>query len=515
VSVFVLALAISLLPSFWRVGDGSEYFALFYAWLEEGRPYVTVSSAVRFDQFAHSHANVMDSETLGQVFAALRVDGGQDYNHFWFYSLLAAMIAWAPALVGFDLSPLVAFAVLHGFLAAATCWVLVRLEGANGIWVAGTLLFASPALWFISKVHTEFFTVSLTVMAFAAAWRCHWLPAAFALAIASTQNPSIGIGAIFLTGLWIAVTPRVQMRAMDGALIVAVALMTALHPAYYYLRYGWLTPQVHVGGADFDTFDPSKALAVVFNPDIGLLANWPLCALVALSALVLAGRHWSAFLTGALHHRSFIAFTVVYVASCMFAHATGSNVNGGGTVHVSRYALWYICIFVAPTLIMAEAATKLWEQRRLRLLGFVGTVFLCGAIFNTVLFRPNQGETYTSPSPAAALVWRYLPGLYQPREEILLERSSSSEGIGLSIVHVVVSPDCRILMVRGDIDLSSFAVSQPYCITPLAYESLRAFLVDLSQDGDLADHAWSQLAKDGRVWHFINLTADDTRSLTR
>jgi len=101
----------------------------------------------------------------------------------------------------------------------------------------------------LCKNDSQLFTFCLTTAAVIQFSACEYAWSALLLAFASTQNPSFA--AVAITTLTLGAfrkrrDPRVRfpLAACSFALLVA-----SIHPAYYLLRHGVLTPQIRSKGA--------------------------------------------------------------------------------------------------------------------------------------------------------------------------------------------------------------------------------------------------------------------------
>jgi hypothetical protein len=267
----------------------------------------------------------------------------------------------------------------------ATWWSLLTLIG--------------PPAWFCVWPHTEVFTFAFVTVAVACAMGRHFLPATAALAIASTQNPPVAPLAAALAIAAMSRPPRTGRRLA----LACAAVFPAFVPTLFYLaRFG--RPSLMLGeSADFRTVSLSKALDLLLDLNIGLVAYVPGVALLALVVLVVArGRERLA------------------VAACCAAFLAGAlGASAGviwnfGTSGPSRYAVW-----LSPFLIAAAAhlATKRWGRVALS-----AALAAQAAVVATRL--PTWGEDdHKRHSYAATFVLRRWPALYSPHEHIFLDRT--------------------------------------------------------------------------------------------
>lgn len=452
-AVTLVFLVLSSLPAL-RVGDGAEYYAMFYAWTEGWRPWTTAASQAAYDALLASHKviGLVPREAFDAAFAALRIGETTDFNHFWFYSLLAALCHQLVALAGVNLSPHASFLLLHALLVAATFSAGYRYYGWRGAAAVGLLLVASPMVWFLDKVHTELFTVCLLALGLMQMQRQRYAAAALWFALVSTQNPSFALIAGMpwawrVLGQW-----RQPYRAGELLLLAGAAVTVLLHPAYYQWRYGVVTPQLLAGGAELGA-NLSTFYIWILDPDLGLLPNWPLGA----AALLLGAWLWlsrqgrpaaTADHVGDANPRGAAArfvlplFVLLFMLINFFAQSSTTNLNSGGTPGLARYALWYLPLGL-PLLLWIAARVR-WRSAAGYALGLLCVVLTVGSI---VCYDPRQPEQYHQPTLLSYTLQHTLPGWYDPPPAVFIKRYS---GAGDSrTFQMVVGPDCRKTLLLG------------------------------------------------------------------
>lgn len=84
------------------VGDGNEYYALYYAWLDTHRPWMSPSSYASFQALVDRREvlGLLSAERLAVRFPDLHVGITADFNHFWFYSFLAFAVSGSLQVLG-------------------------------------------------------------------------------------------------------------------------------------------------------------------------------------------------------------------------------------------------------------------------------------------------------------------------------------------------------------------------------------------------------------------------------
>lgn len=481
--VFAIIVALSLLAQPRRTGDAHQYLAMA-SQLAELRP-PSFSPVEEADFRGWLEAQAADSGFPDGARAirqpGLVRDGRQEFSHFWLFPLLVSPATRLVDLLG--LHPIVAFTITNAMLLGTALLACSRVFGP----LATLLLLASPLVWFVGKAQVEVFTVALLTLAMAAAARGRWAWAGVAAAVAATQNLPItatiplfwagGAAALHARGLHERLPGRPngatwRKTLLLGAATVGIAL---LHPTYYLARLGVVTPQQLNGGIAGEVPDWPRALAPLVDPDIGFFPWLPATAALAVAGYALLAR---AHVRGApldrnLATAALVAATIGVWFLAVFAQTT--NVNSGGTVHLSRYALWLVPLALPALTVVARRV----EPRRLPA-ALVAALALCAAYLG--YFRPDQPENYVSHSPQAAWLIANTPDLYQPLPEIFVERTRHIDGGPRASA---ADPGCRILF------LLAAAPDQPCTLT----STDRALVDDLFASG--ASAVWVRRAADG------------------
>lgn len=449
----LIALALGLcfywlnrIPSY-RVGDGGEYYALYYAWLDSLRPWMSASSYIAYQNFVE-HSQIsghVSSEFLAQAFPSLRVGQTADFNHFWLYSLLAYVISIPFHIFGSPLDAHASFLALHFVLLLTLSYSVYWMYGLRGIVVLVLMTFFSPMFWYLNKIHVELFTYSLSLLAVALIFKKYYFAASFFLAITSTQNPSFAIIA-FIPFFYRIVFLRCNQYSFNELFFaIGTALFILIHPLYYFFRYGVFTPQLLAGGASLGG-NFSSFYIWLFDPDLGLFPYWPLGLFFTLIGLIALGGELNKNASAKLLKKE-ILFLFVFVFFFFFvnfyAHSSTTNLNSGATRGPARYALWYLPIFF-PLFIFV---LSIFHRKKL-LVFACGFAVIAGGLFNFLLFDPRKVEDYSTPSYLSYFIQRNFSVAYSPPEEVFAERYS---GYGESIHGLqplaILGPDCKKILV--------------------------------------------------------------------
>lgn len=446
-----------------RVGDGTEYYAMYLAWINDHRPFITEHTwaAVRSLYDSHVIRNFVPAQQLYAQFPELRLGSTADFNHFWMYSLFAASVHAVVARLGHSLSPHSSFLLLHAILFALLLILAYRVHGWRGLVTAALLTILSPMVWYVDKVHTEFFTYCFCSAAVIAFCQRRYFLSSLCLAVASTQN--ISFAAVAIAPLLVSLLDRDRESALRFNLIqvivaAVILLLVLIHPGYYFFRYGAIDPQLVAGGATIGG-NARNFYVWLVDPDIGLLPNCPLGAFLLLVMVVMVvmrrtSQCASLAITQAIaRRRAYLFFCAVYLAVNLYAQSSTDNLNSGATSGVARYATWYIPLFY-PALFAFVAclgSVQISRAARLCMAGLLALfLFACGN-FTYTYQRPELSEAGSmKPSPASLLLQTNWPQLYDPPAEVFSERYSGiGESPALRSARAVIGPDCKKILITG------------------------------------------------------------------
>lgn len=447
---FLLLCGVALLTVFWfragpHVGDGTHYYLMLISLAENLTPYSTDRTGAIYDAHIttspYGQRFMPYSEVRARQHQFLGTPQQIEFDHFWFYSLLAALYYWPLKCLGLDIG--LSFNLLHVSLMFLAAYVANRQLGPLAALSLILLVVFSPALWFINKAHTEFFTVMTTTLAMVCFLTRKYVVSAIWFAVASTQNPPFGVLALIGLGWGFGQQKWHFLTRHKLALSAAVALM-GIHPLYYLIKYRTLTPTILTGhGKLAGNLLPVKHLAALWvDPDLGMFANWWLALPIVVLFVLLCGKgivrlRPDAILLGALS-----------ILVLGWAITRIGNVNHGGTVSISRYCLWFLFLFFA---MQWRILDWLATRRRLVLCTLAGAA-LAPALCTLWQYRPGIREFWDRPTAVSLLLYEHVPGLYDPLSEVFLERYGGGED---STAWAVSHPSGnKILVWDEDVDFN-------------------------------------------------------------
>jgi hypothetical protein len=400
------------------VGDGGEYLAQAIQFASFRGPSLQPADIPSIQARIGSFEPMLAEWQISDATIA-GADGRRDFLHFWFYALLAAPALWVTDAVGAP--PTIAFAVLNLALFLLALWVALPRIGA----AAAVLLFGSPIVWWLDKAHTEVFTFALLTIAFVLLRERPWW-SMIAAGAASTQNPPIAV----LVPLFLVIAVvRSRHLPRDWRIWVGFGcgvVLAALHPAYTYARHGTPSLLLRATRSDFPT--ATEIAAVVFDPSIGLIGNFPifLCVIVIAFAAVIRRRFRPVA-------RLDVLVAVIAAGVFLFSFARTPNVHHGATPSLSRYALWLIPLGIPFLAAIAHARRLLWSAA------------LASALISVFAFHPGVPQYSREPTWLASFLWTKLPAWHNPLPEVFIEVQLGSE------IHWLPTntPGCEKILIGG------------------------------------------------------------------
>jgi hypothetical protein len=411
-------------------GDGYEYYAMAYSIAHFGRPFATPVSKPAILLFEELHQDVFrDVPKPWEDGPMLDLpEGHADYPHFWFYSLLLSPYLRLSEALGVSVGNGVT--ALHLSLFLICLWFAWKYFRAAGAIAVTVLTFYSPVANYTSLCHTEFFTVQFGLLAILFTMKQRYHHAALAFAIQSTQNPPFAVPALVALAFgsfWPHEKSVGLKRILTALPTIAIIL---LHPLYYLSYHGNWTPQLVTGATTTKIFPFSHVVIWLFDPDLGLLPNWPPAFFLVLGAGILwvvaqrmkrkssepsLGWHWK-------------LWTILgsYLAICSVAPCFSASLNSGSIGTIARYSLWNLPLFLAPALYIVGHVES--GPPPVRWIGGVLASILGLALMVWLPFS-NSPTHWTNPSSVGKWLYSNFPGLYNPPYEIFVERYS---GLGES-----------------------------------------------------------------------------------
>ena len=403
-------------------GDGGEYLVYSLNFVALHGPSLRTRDLEGLKQEARDYAPHLEDETFYRN-AVPGLGGRRDFMHFWFMSLAAAPFVALAKVVG--LPAIYGYAGLNVTMLLGALWVALPRIGIP----ASILLFASPVVWWLDKAHPEVFTFTLLAVGVLLVRDKPWW-AMIAAGTAATQYPHviIFVGVIAVVAVAFHRPWLTDRRFIAG--LGAASLVGLLHPAYYYYRHG--TPSLLLQVSNTGAPTPAELSAVLFDPVIGLIANFPMfLVVVATVTVMLVRKGWRGLLAPDVVVSGAIALFFLWV------FGVKDNVHHGATPAISRYALWFIPLAI-PLLRVDRLSSPAWRR-------FAWTTAMISAPIYVLAYHPSVPEHGREPTWAAEYLWRQHPAWNNPLPEVFVGTLGRTEDLDVP----VKTEGCEKILIGG------------------------------------------------------------------
>jgi hypothetical protein len=428
-------------------GDGSEYIAQSLAITRGEGVYIQpkTKSWAAYTMLYDSGEIPVSPASLSKAFKHLcrTGRGACDYNHFWLYSLVASLTGGVLLGLKAHLAPYW-FSLANLLILTSSCLFTHSIASPkeentrkapakiNEEWISVlSFIFLSGILWWISLAHTEVFSFSLIMPASMLLTKRRYLECALLMAVASTQNyfwapAAVGLLVIGYSGKRIDQLNPIQWTGRSLSVgLVSIAIL-ALHPTYYWLNYGLLTPQQGLGIEKGIKTLPAT-LNFLIDPSNGItwytLGIWSVIGLGAvITSASLLGSN------GKSRRQNLRDFTPYYILCAtiiytLLACSQTSNFNHGATYGPSRYGLMIIALcypFYRACLIYVLSTKE-------ALITLVAGSTFSFLLTSNAPWDLDKPESYTSRTRLDLALPNQLQIMLR-EPETLIERSFSKEG---------------------------------------------------------------------------------------
>lgn len=425
IALILAVLAVAQRPA--ARGDAEEYVLMAVALSSHATPDIRPSDLDIARRITPQFADMLDA--LGQGMAMRRVvpvpgfyraiQGAVYSIHFHAYSALAVLPLRVLQAAGRN--PLRAFQIVNLAAIFVLGLSLLRLFGHGGKALLGVVVFLlCGGVLYADWVSPECFSAAALLSALALFVSGAPILGGVLAGLASLQNPSIGSFCVFAPlARWACVSTlcrdwrrslRQSITGRDlGGIAVAVTLF-AIGPLFSLWHFGVPNVIVKVGGAAPQLASLVRLRSYFFDPNQGMI--------VAIPALAVALFLWAWRLDEPrLRHRAALLVLLASAMAAVLAAPALAVYNwNSGAAGVMRYAFWGA---------MPMLFAFMWsvgQQRRASAWPLTLVIILqAGAVIHQTRY------TYVDFSPAAKLILRYAPSLYDPEPEIFAERSDGKE----------------------------------------------------------------------------------------
>ncbi|MGZ8287703.1 MAG: hypothetical protein ACXW3B_00540 [Telluria sp.] len=437
-------------------GDGAEYFAISANLMSHGDvsmhsdTWEWVENVMSFDSASlkifKELPEVLDTRGSAPFFGFARASDGSIYAiHFWLYSLLMTPVVYLAS--AFGLNPAVGFAIGNLCIVACVAWYLRRVFPLTYIYGLGVFIVCGT-IFYLRWTGPEVYTAATVLIATIAMVRSDFGVAVLLAGIGSTQNPSVSVIIPIAITLMLLRPRSLEFGAIvifesstlrNGVYIIIGLLLTILPFVFFYSEFGTssLTGR-YFTSSDLVSYSRFWSLFFDLNQGMFIALPGPVFGLIVVY-FALKGEDRRQFILWCL-------IGVVCVVGIMVPTLTAINWNSGGSM-VNRYAYWGC----APLIAILLVGVAICEKPRTIL---VIVISLQGAaiLANGAGWRQSS---YLNHTALATAVLDYIPSVYNPVPEIMIERTNRREMASDDTKGVVWRKDGRLVKVLQRIDLDS------------------------------------------------------------
>ncbi len=416
-----------------RYGDGMEYFMMTESLFNHLTPEAQRTDIVSLTRLQQKYPI---SHLANAVSGYFRISDNRSYcYHFWLYPLFA--LPAKSILHVFRLDEWKALQITNSLLlvfALCNFAIIANLSDSQKLQFSLLALFC-PAFWFLRWPHPEIFSYSFVIISLAYMSKSNWQLATLSAAIASVQNQPLVILVVFL---WIkgVLYTRGHWKYL---LVLSLAAAPVFAPAFFYrTTSGTCSVLLHTA-ASAGNISPYKTSELFFDLNIGMLPYIPFTLLLAA---------WSIGRDIMVKKRITLNLQLILIVVIMMALCTATLNWNHGTSGPSRYVIWmlplvFFIVVAQNTSAFTSAPSRILYASLLWLAIAMQMILVCcgGG------FRPE--ETHGHHSYLARFILNHVPALYNPSEEIFIERTVQHEGPYVGPVIYRYRGLCRKALIKG------------------------------------------------------------------
>ena len=191
------------------------------------------------------------------------------------------------------------------------------------------------------------------------------------------------------------------------------------------------------GGARLHVPTLPQMGAYVWDPNLGILPNFPGLALVLSAALALLLVRCPREL---LRPPILLSLALAAVFTASFAQTT--NFNSGGTPGLGRYGIWLVPLAIPVLMAADRQGGRRWHATLIALA-------LVSVAYDVVAYRPQRPERFGQPTILAALLWNRVPWLDDPLPEVFVERLTGYDITTGPLVPAATESCSKALLIGG------------------------------------------------------------------
>ena len=400
-STLLLAMVFLLAPKLY--GDGDEYYLMTQSFYHHLSPDAQYQDVAALEEMGVKFLYPSPGLTTGYHTA----DNNKTYSsHFWGYSLFNIPVKFF--LRAINLDELKVFQVTNSFLLILVLFHIIFLSDLSDL---KKLLFSffsvfGPAFWFIHWTTPEIFMYSFVIMALVYLNKRKYHRSVLCASIASMQNPSIIMFAVFL---WVKGFMSAREKVEKSIILSTGLIPSAIPIIFYHSLFGSLT----ILATKLDNISLYRVWEMFFDLNIGLLPYIPL-ALIIFLAIIARDL--------LIKRKITLSVQLFLLLIIMMLFCTSTPDFNQGTSGPSKYVIWMLPLIYYVIVIQQDFSTvkRLNESRYL-------TLLLIAVLIQSLIIFYGGGiiprVNYLDHTILAKFVLNHFPILYNPDKEIFIERT--------------------------------------------------------------------------------------------
>jgi len=416
IKIFFSLISIAILVAMFvakpkRYGDGQEYFLMTESLFNHGSPDLQEEDINTLEELK-TRFNLRYNLDTGYFIAK---DNHLYCYHFWAYPLFCLPAKFFLHILQFN--ELKALQITNAMMYILSIFHIIYLSNLTNLqkMFFGLLVVFCPAFWYIHWTHPEIFSYSLVIMSLAYMNDGKWHASILCAAIASTQNQPLLIWVAFLFGK-ASIGSKLKWNKI---LLLSVSALPAITPIFFYYTKFGVPSLLSQEAANLNNISLLRVWEMFFDLNIGLMPYAPLMLLVFIAIVV-----QDLFLKRQLS-LPVQMFLVIFVMMLLCSLTYNWNSGSSGP---TRYLIWMLPLFFYVVI----SKIKLIEGKNVKsffslILSFAVLTQALGVIYWGG-FIPLDRIGFLQHSYLAKFVLNYFPSIYNPTEEIFIERTLQSEG---------------------------------------------------------------------------------------
>ena len=345
---------------------------------------------------------------LNAYFTALSDRGGGGFCwHFWAYPLICTPVYII--LKFLHLNPVMTFTITNMLLILLLFWWILfnnkAMSEKTRLFLAGITLF-SPLWFYYPWTHPEVFTFVLLSIGLLESYNKRKSSAVFLTAVSSLQNPAAAVVPFFmmLYEIYLLIKDYSIKRLKEFALLTILSTTVFIPYIFYYYYFGKFS-LIGEYSTDLHTISFAKIASLFTDLNFGLAIYVPVLCVLVLYRIFKRDKY------------AILAAITVF----LFAVIDAAQLNWNpGIMLIHRYSYWMI-----PVLIFGcfDYFQKISLKSKFVILLLTIITITPWLFYSSTVSAKHS----TKFQPLAQIALNTFPQLYNPQEEVFIERCTGNE----------------------------------------------------------------------------------------